>query len=256
MLRQGAPAPEFADADALKAHYRALHARTWAPRAVPATPETSRTRALAEAQREREQRESAEREAAALVERERVRALTAQVLTPEHLARDPRSIIAEVAAAFGFTYADIVGRCQVASMVRARWAAISAVRAARPDLTLTVLGRAFGGRDHSAIENALRKMSVDGVPQAPTVLDPMRIIEDVAAAFGFTGADILGPRQRVPLVRARWAAIAAVREARPDLSLYELARVFGDRDYTTVRHAVVRMAAEGVPQPPAQGEPA
>lgn len=255
MLRQGTPAREFTDADALKAHYRALHARTWTPRAVPPPPEPTRTRALAEAQREREQREASEREAAALAERERVRALTAEVLTPEHLARDPRSIITEVAAAFGYAYADIVGRGHVGSLVRARWAAISAVRKARPDLSLTVLGRAFGDRDHSAIERALRTMAIDGVPQPPTVLDPMRIVEDVAAAFGFTGADVLGPRQLVPLVRARWAAIAAVRTARPDLSLYELARFFGDRDHTTIRHAVVRMAADGVPQPP-QGETA
>ena len=172
MLRQGAPARDFESAAEMQAHYRALQARTWAPRAVRPRPEDGRTRALAEAQRERERLEAAEREAAMLEDRAQVLALAAQVLTPEHLARDPRHILTGVAAAFGFTSADIVGPCQLVPFVRARWAAIAAVHEARPELSLARLGRIFGDRDHTSIRHALRKMAVEGVPQPPTQDEP------------------------------------------------------------------------------------
>lgn len=169
MLRQGAPAREFADAEAMRAHYRALQARMWTPRAVHPRPEDSRThiRVIADARREREEREAAERAVAALEDQARVRAMAAQVLTPQHLARDPRHIITQVGAAFGFTYAEIIGPCQVVPLVRARWAAIDAVRAARPDLSIKRLGRTFGDRDHTTIRHALLRMEAEGVPQPP-----------------------------------------------------------------------------------------
>lgn len=166
MLRQGAPAPEFADPDALRAHYRALHARTWAPREVRPTPEAARAAALAEARRAYEEARAAEREAEALADRERVRALAAQVLTPVQLAREPKRIIAHTAEAFGFTYADILGPRQLAPLVRARWAAIAAVREARPDISTTQLGRVFN-RDHTTILHAFRQIERLGVPQPP-----------------------------------------------------------------------------------------
>jgi len=168
MLRQGTPAPEFTDAAALQAHYRALRARMWAPRPIRPRPEAVRVRALAEAQRERERREEEERQQAALEDEARVRAIAAEVFTPEYLARDPRHIIRTVAGTFGTTSDAIVGPCQVAPLVRARWAAIAAVRAARPDLSTKRLGRIFGGRDHTTIRHALLKMEAQGVPQPPT----------------------------------------------------------------------------------------
>lgn len=172
MLRQGALAPEFADPDALRAHYRALHARTWAPREVRPTPEAARAAALAEARRAYEESRAAEREAEARADQEQVRALAAQVLIPEQLAREPKRIIAHTAEAFGFTYAEIVGACQAVPLVRARWAAIAAVRAARPDLSTPRLGRIFGDRDHTTIRHALLRMAADGVPQPPSQGEP------------------------------------------------------------------------------------
>lgn len=167
MLRQGAPAPEFTDAASLQAHYRALRERTWMPRAVAPRPSHIRSLTLAEVRLEREQRERAEREAAALADRERVRELAAEVLTPEHLARDPRHIITQVAQAFGYAHADIVGPGRCVALVRARWAAIAAVQAARPDLSLNRLGRIFG-RDHTSVRHALQTMAAEGIPQPPT----------------------------------------------------------------------------------------
>lgn len=167
MLRQGAPAREFTDAAALTAHYRALRERTWSPRTVPQRPDPTRTLTLPEARKDR-----VERERAALQEdRARILELAAQVLTPEHLAREPRHIIAGVAAAFGFTHADIVGPRTLMPLVRARWAAITAVHEARPDLSLNRLGRIFN-RDHTTIRHALVKVAAEGVPQPPPPGEP------------------------------------------------------------------------------------
>lgn len=252
MLRQGAPVPEFKDAAALQAHYRALRERTWAPRTVPPRRQDGHTRALADAQRERVQREAQEREAAELTARTEMDTLVFQVLEPEQTAREPKRIITRVAEAFGFAYADILSFSQVAPLVRARWAAIVAVREARPDLSFGQLGRAFD-RDPTGIRYALRRVALLGVPQSPATRQPERIIDTVATAFGVTRAEIVGPSKTAPLIRARWAAIAAVRAARPDLPLIGLGRLFGDRDHTTVRNALLRMAADGVPQPPTGG---
>lgn len=167
MLRQGTPAPEFADAAALQAHYRALRARMWTPRPIQPRQEAVRTRALAEAQRERERREDEERQRAALETRAELDALVFQVLDPEQLAREPKRIIARTAQAFGLTYADIVGERKTAPVIRARWAAIAAVREAWPELPLTRLGALFR-RDHTSILHAVRKIRANGVPQPPS----------------------------------------------------------------------------------------
>jgi len=172
MLRQGAPARDFADVEAMRAHYRAVRMRLWSPCAVQPSPGLIRTRMAEEARAERQQREAAERATAMQEDQMQVRALAAQVLTPEHLAREPRHIITRVAEAFGYTYADIVGPRQLVPLVRARWAAIAAVHAARPDLSISRLGRTFGGRDHTTIRHALAKVAADGVPQPPPRGEP------------------------------------------------------------------------------------
>lgn len=167
MLRQGTPAREFTDAASLEAHYRALRERTWAPRAARPRHQNAHTRALADAQRERERREAVERAEAAFAAQAEMDALVFQVLDPEQLSREPKRIITRVAQAFGFTYADIVGDRRTHDVVRARFAAIAAVREARPDMSLPRLGRAFGGRDHTTMLHAIRRMERFGIPQPP-----------------------------------------------------------------------------------------
>ena len=167
MLRQGTPAPEFTDAAALRAHYCALRARMWTPHPIRPQSEAVRTRALAEAQRERKQREAEERLRIALEARAELDALVFKVLDPGQLAREPKRIIARVAEAFGLTYADIVGDRKTAPVIRARWAAIAAVREAWPNLPLKRLGVIFH-RDHTSILHALRKIKANGVPQPPS----------------------------------------------------------------------------------------
>jgi hypothetical protein len=63
------------------------------------------------------------------------------------------------------------------------------------------------------------------------------IVTAVADAFGVTAEELLGRSRRRELVGPRQAAMALCREL-TDLSYPAIARAFGDRDHTTVLHAV------------------
>jgi hypothetical protein len=63
------------------------------------------------------------------------------------------------------------------------------------------------------------------------------IVEDVAARFGLTAADLIGPRRTREYAYARHMAMAEVRAARR-LSLPAIGRMFGGRDHTTVIHGI------------------
>lgn len=67
---------------------------------------------------------------------------------------------------------------------------------------------------------------------------PKEIIAQVAAIYGIPVADIVGRRRSVPIVEARHAAIKAVADRRPDLSLPQIGRFFGNRDHTTILNAL------------------
>ncbi|MGJ7039164.1 chromosomal replication initiation ATPase DnaA [Shinella sp. BE166] len=56
------------------------------------------------------------------------------------------------------TYAEIMGVSRSVAVVEARHTCIYAVKMARPDLSLPQIGRIFGGRDHTSIIHAVRKM--------------------------------------------------------------------------------------------------
>lgn len=90
------------------------------------------------------------------------------------------------------------------------------------------------------------------VPQALTQNNgtPVRqIIASVASEFGFTPADLIGQGRRAEVVNARYAAIYAVRQAKPLFSLSRIGSVFGGRDHSTIFHALQKMQRLGVPQP-------
>jgi len=74
------------------------------------------------------------------------------ILTP---ADEVRRIIDLVARMHGCTYLEVVGRKRSVRISLARFAAIGAVRQARPDYSTPQLGRYFN-RDHTSILNSLR----------------------------------------------------------------------------------------------------
>ena len=105
----------------------------------------------------------------------------------------------------------------------------------------------------TVIENG-KAVSLDDVDREPLVFAPKtpvkEIIAHVAAIYGYPVSDILGPRRRKPIVKARHAAMKAVADARPDLSYPQIGKFFGGRDHTTILHAIQKLggrAKQGAP---------
>lgn len=131
--------------------------------------------ALEAAERAKDEKQSKDHERRAAAQ-----ALAAALLRGEAPDVAVREIIAAITTAFGLTAAALVGRSRCQDVVRARFAAIHAVRRAKPHLSLPQIGRAFG-RDHTTILNALRKMERDGVPQPPAADGPRLLTEATAS---------------------------------------------------------------------------
>lgn len=75
--------------------------------------------------------------------------------------RPPKAIIAAVLEDFpGITYADVIGLSRSYRVVEARHTCIYAIRKARPDLSTPWIANLFGGRDHTSILHAIRKMEM------------------------------------------------------------------------------------------------
>ncbi|MEP7189048.1 MAG: helix-turn-helix domain-containing protein [Roseiflexaceae bacterium] len=68
-------------------------------------------------------------------------------------------------------------------------------------------------------------------------LDP--ILESTAAIFQCTTAELVGRSRKRPIVDARHAAMWAIRQRYPSISLEGIGSTIGGRHYTTVMHALV-----------------
>lgn len=71
-----------------------------------------------------------------------------------------REIIERVIFGTSVTYDDIIGKRRTKDIIPLRHRAIADAVAIRPDLSLPTIGRLFGGRDHTTILHAARKMGV------------------------------------------------------------------------------------------------
>lgn len=89
----------------------------------------------------------------------------------------------------------------------------------------------------SAAVDAYRCITVRGMPEVK--VPAKEIIAKVAAMHNMTAAEILSNRRHRPVVEARHDAIKAVADARPDLSLPQIGRIFG-KDHTSIIHALNR----------------
>lgn len=72
------------------------------------------------------------------------------------------------------------------------------------------------------------------------------IIREVTAQYGSSLHEVLGPSRAGNVVKARYAAIRAVAQARPRMSTPELGRIFR-RDYSTILHALGRLSRRPSP---------
>ena len=89
-------------------------------------------------------------------------------------------------------------------------------------------------------ERVLSDIVLAGEPRRIT---PQMILEATAASYGFTIEAICGPSRTRPLVTARQVAMYLVRNL-TDYSYPAIARVFGNRDHTTVIHAVDKITGQ------------
>src|SRR5690606_166366 len=67
------------------------------------------------------------------------------------------------------------------------------------------------------------------------------IIAHVAALHLVPVSEIIGDSRTRRVVAARHAAMKAVADNRPDLSLPRIAKYFGGRDHTTILHAIQKL---------------
>jgi chromosomal replication initiator protein len=92
----------------------------------------------------------------------------------------------------------------------------------------------------SQAERVLSDIVLAGEPRRIT---PQMILDATAASYGFTIEAICGPSRTRPLVTARQVAMYLVRNL-TDYSYPAIARVFGNRDHTTVIHAVDKIEGQ------------
>ncbi len=64
------------------------------------------------------------------------------------------------------------------------------------------------------------------------------ILAAICEVSGETKWDILGPRRNIRLARARQVACYLIKIHRPNMSFPHIGRFMGDRDHTTIMHAV------------------
>ena len=89
-------------------------------------------------------------------------------------------------------------------------------------------------------ERVLSDIVLAGEPRRIT---PQMILDATASSYGFTVEAICGPSRTRPLVTARQVAMYLVRNL-TDYSYPAIARVFGNRDHTTVIHAVDKITGQ------------
>ncbi len=104
---------------------------------------------------------------------------------------------------------------------------------------------AFAKLNQEAISLAQAERVLSDIVLAgePRRITPQMILDATAASYGFSVEAICGPSRTRPLVTARQVAMYLVRNL-TDYSYPAIARVFGNRDHTTVIHAVDKITGQ------------
>jgi chromosomal replication initiator protein len=103
---------------------------------------------------------------------------------------------------------------------------------------------AYGSLNRQRLSRELAEHVLSDLVEAgqPRTITPVMILETTASTFGFSVEELCGPSRRRPLVIARQISMYVFREL-TDFSYPAIAREFGNRDHTTVMHAVEKIAA-------------
>ena len=102
---------------------------------------------------------------------------------------------------------------------------------------------AFASLNHQPMSRELAEIVLSDIVSAdqPRRITPQVILEATSETFGFSVDELRGPNRRRPLVTARQVSMYVFREL-TDFSYPAIGREFGDRDHSTVMHAVDKIA--------------
>jgi chromosomal replication initiator protein len=106
--------------------------------------------------------------------------------------------------------------------------------------SITML-RAFANLRQEPITLELARKHLTGLGQEQIVLKPETILAAVAEYYGLSVAEIRGPKRLRPLVNARHVAMFLMRELLTDYSYPMIAKIFDDRNHTTVISGVEKI---------------
>jgi len=103
---------------------------------------------------------------------------------------------------------------------------------------------AFANLNREPITLDLAKRVLSDLGDETPAITPEAIVAAVAEYYHFTPAEIRGPRRVRPLVTARHVGMFLMRDLLPDYSYPMIARIFDDRNHTTVISAVEKIRAQ------------
>jgi chromosomal replication initiator protein len=109
--------------------------------------------------------------------------------------------------------------------------------------SITML-RAFANLRQEPITLELARKHLTNLGQEQVVLKPETIIEVVAEFYGLSVEEVRGPKRLRPLVNARHVAMFLMRDLLADYSYPMIAKIFDDRNHTTVISAVEKIKAQ------------
>jgi hypothetical protein len=95
------------------------------------------------------------------------------------------------------------------------------------------------------VDTIIAKYLYVSTPQGPIgMAETKQLVAAIAKRHNVTFQDIMGPCRRAKIVAARFEAIVAVAQIRYTWSLPQIGRFFGDRDHTTILHAIRTQAVK------------
>ena len=103
---------------------------------------------------------------------------------------------------------------------------------------------AFANLNREPITLDLAKRVLSDLGDETPVITPEAIVTTVAEYYHFTPTEVRGPRRVRPLVTARHVAMFLMRDLLPDYSYPMIARIFDDRNHTTVISAVEKIRGQ------------
>ncbi len=103
---------------------------------------------------------------------------------------------------------------------------------------------AFANLNREAITLDLAKRVLSDLGDETPTITPDAIISAVAAYYHFSPTEIRGPKRVRPLVTARHVGMFLMRDLLADYSYPMIARIFDDRNHTTVISAVEKIRAQ------------